>query len=572
MDDMTPPTRIILTGFSGTGKSAVGPLVAKQLGWAFVDTDDIVEKHVGKRILQIFADDGEQAFRDFESDALREACSRETTVISTGGGAVLRADNRRLLAESGFIVCLEAWPETIYQRLTDRADTQPLDRPLLAGDDPLGRIRELEYSRAHLYALCDWSVHTDGLSIDQVVDEVVRAYHEHGEQSLAAPGRVDAIATTQATVPAGTLHIVPEEGACIVRTSSREYPVFTGWGTLGELGKRLREANLTRFAYVISDETVWHHLGDEVEKSLRSAEIDFDVFTVPPSEASKSLEHASDIYDWLIEHRAERGHAVVAVGGGVVTDLGGYVAATFARGLPLVHVPTSMLGMVDAAIGGKVAVNHPNAKNMIGMFHQPRFVLEDVATLRTLPVREIKSGLAEAIKHGLIEDASYLDFLEQNADAILKLDRNATVEAVRRSVAIKAAVVGEDEFETTGRRSTLNYGHTLAHAIESTTGYARFRHGEADGIGMMAAASMAVRMGLLSPEVMERQRRILDRYGLPTHADGLDRDRLLVAVALDKKVQGKKMRWVLLEDIGRTVIRDDVPPEIVDAALDDVLH
>ena len=403
---MTPPTRIILTGFSGTGKSAVGPLVAKQLGWVFVDTDYVVEKRANKRILQIFADDGEQAFRDLESEALQEVCSRDKTVIATGGGAVLRAENRRLLAESGFIICLEAWPETIFRRLTERADTKPLDRPLLASDDPLARIRELKYGRAHLYALCDWSVHTDGLSIEEVAAEVVRAHDEHAEKSLAERGRVEAIATPHAVVPAGTLHIVPEEGACIVRTSSREYPVFTGWGNLGELGRRLREAGLTRFAYVISDETVWHHLGDEVEKSLRSAEIDFDVFTVPPGEASKSLENASDIYDWLIEHRAERGHAVVAVGGGVATDLGGYVAATFARGLPLVHVPTSMLGMVDAAIGGKVAVNHPHAKNMIGVFHQPRFVLEDVATLRTLPAREIKSGLAEAIKHGLIEDAA----------------------------------------------------------------------------------------------------------------------------------------------------------------------
>lgn len=566
------PTRIILTGFSGTGKSAVGPLVAKQLGWGFVDTDDIVEKRAGKRILQIFANEGEQAFRNLESDALREACSRNNTVIATGGGAVLRPENRRLLAESGFIVCLEAWPETIYQRLTERADDAPLDRPLLASDDPLSRIRELKYGRAHLYALCDFAVRTDALSPVEVASQVVRAYAEQAEKSLTAPGRVEAIATTHAKIPAGTLHIVPEDGACVVRTSSREYPVYTGWGNLGELGKRLREADLTGFAYVISDETVWHHLGDEVEKSLRSAEIDFDVYTVPPGEESKSLENASDIYDWLIEHRAERGHAVVAIGGGVVTDLGGYVAATFARGLPLVHVPTSMLGMVDAAIGGKVAVNHPHAKNMIGVFHQPRFVLEDIATLRTLPEREIKSGLAEAIKHGLIEDADYLGFLESNVDAILKLDRNATVEAVRRSVAIKADVVGEDEFETTGRRSTLNYGHTLAHAIESTTGYTRFRHGEADGIGMMAAASMAVRMGLLSPDVMERQRRILERYGLPTHAEGLDRDRLLAAVALDKKVQGKKVRWILLEDVGRTVIRDDVPPEIVDAALDDVLR
>jgi shikimate kinase / 3-dehydroquinate synthase len=567
-----PPARIIVTGFSGTGKSAVGPLIAKQLGWELVDTDDVIETEAGKRILEIFATGGERAFRDMETRALQDVCSRENVVIATGGGAILRPENRRLLAKSGFIVCLEARPETIFARLHERADAAPLDRPLLASDDPLGRIRELKNARAHLYALCDWTVHTDLLSAEEVAAEVVRAYNDHAAEALATSERVEAIGTTHAVVPAGTLHMVREEGATIVQTSSREYPVYTGWGILNTLGRRLREFGLMRFAYVICDETVWHHLGDEIEASLRSAEIDFDSYAVPPGEASKSLEMAKDIYDWLIDHKAERGHAVVAVGGGVATDLGGYVAATFARGLPLVHVPTSMLGMVDAAIGGKVAVNHPEAKNMIGVFCQPRFVLADAATLRTLPSREIKSGMAEAIKHGLIEDPAYLDFLEHNADKILRLDRDATVHAVRRSVEIKADVVSEDEFETTGRRSTLNYGHTLAHAIESTTGYARFRHGEADGIGMMAAASIAVRMSVLSPEVLERQRRILECYGLPTHADGLDRARLLAAIALDKKVQGKKVRWILLEDVGRTVIRDNVPPEVVEAALDDVLH
>jgi 3-dehydroquinate synthase len=562
----------VLTGFSGTGKSAVGPLLAKHFGWKLADADQIVEKRAGKRILDIFRDDGEDAFRDLEAEAIREACGEDKLVVSTGGGAILRAENRRALAEAGFVVCLEARPETIFERLTARGDAKPLDRPLLATENPLARIKELKNARQHLYALCDWAVHTDGLSSEEVAAEIVRAYEERATALLAAPGRVAAMSDPDAAVPRGTLHAIPDGAACVVRTSSREYPVFTGWGNLGELGRRLREAGLTGFAYVISDETVWHHLGDEVEKSLRSVEIDFDAFTVPPGEASKSLDNASDIYDWLIEHRAERGHAVVAVGGGVATDLGGYVAATFARGLPLVHVPTSMLGMVDAAIGGKAAVNHPRAKNIIGVFHQPRFVLEDVATLCTLPEREIKSGLAEAIKHGLIADPEYLDFLEQNAAAILKLDREATVEAVRRSVCIKADVVGADEFETTGRRSTLNYGHTLAHAIESTTGYTRFRHGEADGIGMTAAAAMSVRMGLLEPEAKDRQRRILELFGLPTHADSLDRERLLAAVALDKKVVRKKVRWVLLEDIGRTVIRDDVPPEVVEAALDEVLR
>jgi 3-dehydroquinate synthase len=253
--------------------------------------------------------------------------------------------------------------------------------------------------------------------------------------------------------------------------------------------------------FVISDETVAHHYEDEVEASLKSADIEFDLFTIPPGEASKTQATAASAYDWLLEQRAERGHTIVAVGGGVVTDLGGFVAATFARGLPLVHVPTSLLGMVDAAIGGKVAVNHPKAKNMIGAFYHPRLVLEDPALLRTLPPREIYSGWAEALKHAMIADENYLRFFEENADSILKLESEATTEAIRRSVVIKAGIVSADERETTGRRTMLNYGHTLAHAIESTTGYTRFGHGEADGIGMTLAAAISVRMGLLDAAV-----------------------------------------------------------------------
>ncbi len=567
---MTAPNRIILIGFSGTGKSASGKLLAERLGWRLLDTDLMIEKKAGKSIAQIFVDEGEQHFRDLEAAALSKALAEDNAVISTGGGVVLRSENRRAMAEGGFIVCLEARPETILARLTD--GERPLDRPLLATEDPLVRIKELKSSRQHLYSLSDWTVQTDGFTPEQVTDEVLRAYESFAAAVLTSHHRIHAIADPNAIVPPGTLHDISPHTACLVRTALRDYSVYTDWGLLDSLGQQLRRVELTRFAYVISDETVWHHLGDEIESSLRSAEIEFDACIVPPGETSKSLDEAAQIYDWLIEHKAERGHVVVAVGGGMVTDLGGYVAATFARGLPLVHVPTSMLGMVDAAIGGKVAVNHPRAKNMIGVFHQPWFVLEDVSTMRTLPAREIRSGLAEAIKHGMIADEAYLRFLEDNAAAILKLDRDATVEAVRRSVRIKAEVVGADEFETTGRRSMLNYGHTLAHAIESTTGYRRFRHGEADGIGMMFAASLSAQMGLLPVEVVERQRRVLETYDLPTSADGLDRERLLTAVSLDKKVHGKKVRCVLLEGIGRPLLRDDVPPKVIEAALDEVLR
>jgi 3-dehydroquinate synthase len=564
--------RIVLTGFSGTGKSAVAPLIAKSLDWDVVDTDEIVEREAGKAILEIFRDEGEGAFRERESAALREACAHSNAVISTGGGAVLRPANRRLMAEAAFIVCLEARPETILRRLQNRADDRPLDRPLLATGNPLERIRELKEARQNLYALSDWSVLTDLLTPEEVAAEVVDAWERFSAVTLKDPFRIHEISSEQPSSAATvTLHAVSPDAAATVFTSTGAYPVHVKWGLLSELGARLREAGLARHVYVITDEAVAHHYEDEVETALRAAEIEFDIWTIPPGESSKTMATASSIYDRLLEQKAERGHTIVAVGGGVVTDLGGYVAATFARGLPLVHVPTSLLGMVDAAIGGKVAVNHPKAKNMIGAFYQPRMVLSDPATLRTLPPREVHSGWAEALKHALIADEGYLRYFEENAEAVLKLQPDATTRAISRSVEIKAGIVSQDERETLGRRSLLNYGHTLAHAIESTTGYTRFRHGEADGIGMTAAAAMSVRIGMLDPAEAERQRRLLERYGLPTKADGLNRADLMAAIALDKKVQGKSIRWVLLERIGKAVLRDDVSPEVVQAALDEVL-
>lgn len=566
------PNRIILTGFSGAGKTAVGPLIAARLGWALLDTDALVEERAGAPILDIFRDHGEERFRVLESEVLADACARDNAVISTGGGAVLRPANRALMARSGFIVCLEARPETILRRLNDRAEDEPLDRPLLAAGDPLFRIRELKQGRQHLYALCDWAVHTDEMTPGEIADEVIRAWEQRSDAAMAEPQRVEDIGSAAATAPATTLHAVPPGAAAVVRASTGEYPVFVEWGALSGLGQRLRDAGLARHVYVVTDEQVAHHYEDEIEAALRAAEIPFDVFAIPPGEASKTLETASRVYDWLLEAKAERGHTVVAVGGGVVTDLGGFAAATFARGLPLVHVPTSLLGMVDASIGGKVAVNHPKAKNMIGAFYQPRMVLADPATLRTLPPRDVHQGWAEAIKHAMIADEGYLRFFEDNSDAILKLERDVTVEAIRRSVVIKARIVSEDEREEKGIRSFLNYGHTLAHAIESTTGYTRFRHGEADGIGMMAAARMSEMMGLLLHHAGERQRRVLERYNLPTHAAGIDRARIMSAIALDKKVVGKTVRWVLLEGIGHPVLRDDVPADVVERALDEVLR
>lgn len=555
---MNRPLRILLTGFSGTGKSAVAGLVAERLDWDAIDCDDEIERAAGKPIPRIFAEDGEPSFRALESRVLGEALRRERVVIATGGGAAVAPANRRAMASAGLIVCLEARPETIHARLSSSPDAS--ERPLLAGDDPMSRIRALKSARQPVYALADATVHTDSLSPPEVAAAVVRAWEE-AAGLLDRPGRVDAIAVDLAQGPAA-----PAEAAFMVRTPSATYPVYVEHGGLWALGRRLRDAGLAGAAWVVSDDNVFPLHGEAALASIREAGLETGACVLPAGETHKTLATAQTVYDWLVERRAERGHAIVALGGGVVGDLAGFVAATYLRGVPLVQVPTTLLAMVDAAIGGKVAVDHPHGKNLIGAFYQPRFVLGDVATLGTLPRRELIAGLAETIKHGFIRDPSLLDLLERRGDGLLALEPEATLEIVRRSAAVKAGVVAEDERES-GLRAILNYGHTIGHALEAAAGYAGFLHGEAVAAGMMAAARIGVAMGVSPPWLPDRQAGVLRRFGLPLRLPGVDAARVLASISLDKKVAGRAVRWVLLADVGRPVIRDDVPLALVERAV-----
>ncbi|UCH87423.1 MAG: 3-dehydroquinate synthase [Dehalococcoidia bacterium] len=566
--------RIILTGFSGTGKSEVARLVAERLGWQAVDSDDAIVEAAGKPIPAIFRDDGETHFRTLEHSALRELCSQPKMVIAAGGGAILSAENRQLMAQNSFIVCLEARPETILTRLRPQFETDPVARPLLATSDPLSRIRELKSFRQPYYALADQTIHTDGLTMEQVAGEVVHAWRQLSATALADEGRVAALVAAPSAREADAPYCQPpaEAGAaCVVRTSSATYPVFVSWGALPDLGRRMADAGLASRAYLISDSMVHARWGAAAKEALKAGGFTVAWHVVPAGETSKSLDTAAAIYDWLVSQRAERGEAIVALGGGMVCDLAGFVAATFVRGLPLVHVPTSLLAMVDAAIGGKVAVNQKEAKNLIGAFYQPRLVLADVSTLQSLPPRELTAGWAEVIKHALIMDEELLRLLEENADAIVRLEPAVTAAVISGSIALKAAVVSEDEREERGRRTILNYGHTIGHGLEAAAEYTGMLHGEAVAVGMTGAARIARRLGLLPPELAERQDALIARFGLPLRASGVDPGKVMTATALDKKVKGGAIRWVLLEGIGRPVIRHDVPPKLAEEVVQELL-
>ena len=535
---------IILTGFSFTGKSVVGKEVARRLGWNFVDSDEEIVALARKSIPDIFAQDGEEHFRELEHQVLQRACEEKETVIAIGGGAIVDQRNRELFARSGVVMCLEAKPQTIYERLRAIQESSSVVRPLLAVADPLVRITQLKASRQPYYATADWSVYTDSLPIDEVVDEVVRGF----EQARARQG----------------------DAPFVVTTPTESYPVFVGWGLLDDLGRRMRQVGLSDCASIVSDENVFSHHGDRAKKSLEQAGFDVEFILVPPGETTKTIDTAVKLYDWLVTRHTERIHAIVALGGGMVGDLAGFVAATFLRGLPLVQVPTSLIAMADAAIGGKVALNHPQAKNLIGAFYQPRLVIADVSTLATLPKRELVSGWAEVVKHALILDPDCLEFLEANANGLVALEAAATTEAIKRSAWLKAGVVGEDEKER-GRRMILNYGHTIAHGLEAATEYERFLHGEAVAIGMTGAAMLSERLGLISHDIVARQGRLIERLGLSTTCSNVDRDRVLKAMALDKKVRERAVNWVLLEGIGQTVFRVNVSREDVVGVLTELV-
>ena len=355
--------------------------------------------------------------------------------------------------------------------------------------------------------------------------------------------------------------------AATVHHAGGSYPVLAGWGLIDRLGEHIAALNLGPAAYIITDDNVMRPYGRRAQWSLQRAGIAAHCFVIPAGETSKSFAQAQEIYEWLVSLKAERSHPIIAIGGGVAGDLGGFVASTFLRGVPFVQAPTSMAAMVDASIGGKVAVNLPQAKNMVGAFYQPRAVLADVQALSTLGPRELSEGWAEAIKHGLILDPDLVDTFEQHAAALLAVEPEISAEVIRRSMAIKADIVSQDERETLDIRILLNYGHTIGHALEASTEYGRYMHGEGVAVGMMGAARIAREMGMIDDALLERQRDLLQRFRLPVTAAGVDLPAVRRAMSLDKKTVGGQNRWVLLEDVGRATVRRDIPADLVDDTL-----
>ena len=343
-----------------------------------------------------------------------------------------------------------------------------------------------------------------------------------------------------------------------VELGDNSYPIVVGTGLLNRVGELLIPQTKSNKVLIVSDAYVRKHYMPIVQKSLETAGLDVSTIEVPAGEESKSLDQFSRVQDSLVEHRLDRGSTLIALGGGIIGDLAGFAAAVYMRGIPYVQIPTTLQAQVDASVGGKTAINHPKGKNLIGAFHQPKLVLIDVDTLKTLPQRDIRSGLIEVIKMGVIRDEPLFERVEENLDAILNLDNTVLTEIISQACINKAEIVAKDEKES-GLRMVLNYGHTFGHALEAVTHYNRYRHGEAVSIGMNCAAQLAVNLGMFSETDFQRQHALLKRAKLPiAFPPDLTPEALCDAMYLDKKTLGGKLRLILPTRIGEVVIRDDV--------------
>jgi len=357
-----------------------------------------------------------------------------------------------------------------------------------------------------------------------------------------------------------------------VDLKERSYDIYVGIDTLPDLGKQLKEENNFDKIIIITDPLVNDLYGAAVRGSIKAAGLQVETIEVPRGEKYKSLKQAEKLYNKLVEIGAHRDSCIVALGGGVIGDLAGFIAATYMRGMALVYVPTTLLAQVDASIGGKTSVNHPKCKNLIGSFYQPRFVFVDVKTLTTLPERELKTGLAEVIKYGVIEDQDLFKFLEANVHHLTTkaFEEEDTLRAalkvwqtiVAESAKIKARVVSEDEREE-GLRMILNFGHTIGHAFETLTRYEKFNHGEAVAIGMVCAANIAKKMRMLDAVSVTRIRELIENLGLPTMVERLSLKRVVKSLYIDKKVRKGKIQFVLPARIGRVEIKDNVRLKVV---------
>ena len=497
---------IFLYGPPGSGKSSIGRLLAGKLNLPFVDLDRVIEEKAGMSIPQVMEEQGEQVFRDLETSALRKIaltpnpspCGRVESVIALGGGALLREENRSVAESKGEVVLLTADLETLLEHLI----ADPVTRPLLAGD-VRGNLTSLLEKRKEHYNSFTLKLNVDGKTAEQNTQHVQVILGRH---HLSAMG---------------------------------EYDVIVG-----------QVSNLANFPMqnpiIVTDENVAKFHLPKVASALQEAGHPSNTVILPAGEESKNLELVSYLWKDFLENGLDRKSTVIALGGGVVSDVAGFAASTFMRGIDWIAIPTTLLGMVDASLGGKTGIDLPEGKNLVGSFHPPKLVLADPNLLLTLPERELTSGMAEVVKHGVISDPGLFEVCKNGMDWV----KGNLEEIVKRAMSVKIQIIEEDPYEK-GIRAALNLGHTVGHAVELVSDF-KLRHGEAIAIGMVAEARYAERIGITHKGVSNVIGEVLSRLGLPIEIpDDLPSEEILHAMRVDKKKNAEMIRFALPAEIGR---------------------
>ncbi len=491
-------THIFLYGPPGTGKSTVGRQLARNLKLPFIDLDRVIETNAGVSISKIMEQQGELAFRELETSALNALANEKESVIALGGGALLRDENRAFAESHGKVILLMAELSTLVERLHYESGK----RPLLAGD-LREKLSSLLAKRKEHYNSFHQLIHVDGKTAEKNAHQVQVALGRH---HLSAMG---------------------------------EYDVIVG-----------QVSNLTDFPMqnpiIVTDENVAKFHADSVVASLRSSGFEPMVLTVSAGEAHKNLETINQLWHGFLEAGLDRKSTVIALGGGVVGDMAGFAASTYMRGINWVVVPTTLLSMVDASLGGKTGFDLPEGKNLIGAFYPPKLVLADPQLLSTLPEAELISGMAEVVKHGIISDPELFNLCLRGLDWV----KNNLEEIVKRAMAVKIKIIEEDPYEK-GFRAALNLGHTVGHAVELVSKF-NLRHGEAIAIGMVAEAKYSARVGLAGIGLVEAVTESLKALGLPIQIpEKMPREEIIRAMRVDKKKNAKAIRFALPVEIGK---------------------
>jgi shikimate kinase/3-dehydroquinate synthase len=510
---------IVLVGLMGAGKTAIGKRLAAQLGLPFYDADQEIERAAGMSVSEIFQTHGEAHFRAGEKRVIQRLLANGRIVLAPGGGAFMDPETRQTIKQQATSVWLRCPLPVLLRRVQGRTH-----RPLLNTGDPAEILSRLAAERSRFYAEADIIVDGSEDPPHVTTNNVINALND-----FLPPRRVT------------------------VTLSQSSYDVLIGPHLLRRAGALLAPL-----------------LPQPLQQSFADSGIENAVLTVPPGEASKTLQTWQSLVEALLTQKVDRHTTIVALGGGVIGDLAGFTAAATLRGLPFVQIPTTLLSQVDSSVGGKTGVNSTRGKNLVGAFHQPLLVLADTTTLHTLPPRERRNGYAEIVKAGLISDAALYEWCEANAAAMLEGDDAKLTEAIERAVLFKAAVVAGDERETqpNNGRALLNLGHTFAHALEAETGYgSELLHGEAVATGLVLATHLSAALNLCPQEDVSRVAAHIAQIGLPPRIAGLNAENLLAHMKQDKKMRSGKLHFVLTHGIGQAFTNSDVPESAVRATL-----